>query len=128
MRPLDREFTPSLRHGDFGPTNILCAPLSISAVIDFRTAGLGDPAVDIAAVIGPVSYGETLAELLMPTCPGVEALLERARFYAGTVCVPGGTLGSRSQRSQRVPTWHGQLCLTSNPTAVDDQSGGHVAG
>jgi aminoglycoside 2''-phosphotransferase len=85
-RPLDGEFTTSLRHGDFGPTNILYDPQTplISGVIDFGSAGLGDPAVDIAALIGPVSYGETFAELLMPTYPGVDALLERARFYAGT--------------------------------------------
>jgi aminoglycoside 2''-phosphotransferase len=79
-------FRPVLRHGDFGPTNILydSSAGSISGIIDFGSAGLGDPATDIAGLLGPLSYGEAFVDLLAPAYPDLEALLGRARFYAGT--------------------------------------------
>lgn len=75
----------ALVHGDFGPSNILWDPESrrITGVIDFGSAGLGDPAVDIAALVGPVSY-EGIFELLTPSYPEAGALLSRAQYYAST--------------------------------------------
>ncbi len=79
-------FRPALRHGDFGPTNILYdrPARAIGGIIDFGSAGLGDPATDIAGLLSPVSYGEMFVDLLAPTYPGLTALLGRARFYVGT--------------------------------------------
>ena len=79
-------FRPVLRHGDFGPTNILYDPSArgVSGIIDFGSAGLGDPATDVAGLLGPLSYGAAFVDLLAPAYPGLAALLGRARFYAGT--------------------------------------------
>lgn len=44
------DFEPVLRHGDIGPENLIISrdPAAIVGVIDWGSAGLGDPAVDIA--------------------------------------------------------------------------------
>jgi aminoglycoside 2''-phosphotransferase len=76
-------YAPVLRHGDFGTCNILYDPGSqgISGVIDFGFAGIGDPALDIAALS---NYGEALLAWLSLDYPGIDSMLERARFYRGT--------------------------------------------
>jgi aminoglycoside 2''-phosphotransferase len=80
---------PVLRHGDFGPSNILfdAALRTISGIIDFCSAGLGDPALDVAGVMGPFGYGETFARSFTDVYPAVETFVDRARFYAGTFAV-----------------------------------------
>jgi aminoglycoside 2''-phosphotransferase len=76
-------FQPAIRHGDFGAGNILylderrCA----SGVVDWSSAGVGDPAGDIAAVS---CFGQPFFDLFCRSYRGVDALLERARFYKGT--------------------------------------------
>jgi aminoglycoside 2''-phosphotransferase len=84
--PSNFAYEPVLRHGDFGPSNILFdrASRTISGVIDFGSAGLGDPALDLAGVISPAGYGETFLNLFAPFYPGLQPLLGRARFYVGT--------------------------------------------
>ena len=81
--PCLHAFRPALRHGDFGPSNILYDPGAqmITGIIDFGFAGLGDPAADIAAVS---CYGAPFFERLYSAYPGTESMLERARFYQGT--------------------------------------------
>jgi aminoglycoside 2''-phosphotransferase len=76
-------FRPTLRHGDFGPSNILYDPAArtISGIIDFGFAGLGDPAADIAAAS---CYATPFFERLCGAYPEAEPMLERARFYRGT--------------------------------------------
>lgn len=81
------EYTPVLRHGDFGTVNVLYDPdgKRLSGVIDFGNAGLGDPALDIAAVMAPsFGYGEPFVSRLKRNYPIGEALLRRARFYVNT--------------------------------------------
>jgi aminoglycoside 2''-phosphotransferase len=79
-------YQPVLRHGDFGPSNILfdVDSRTISGIVDFGSAALGDPALDIAGVMGPFGYGETFVRSFVGSYPAVETLLPRARFYAGT--------------------------------------------
>jgi len=62
---------PVLRHGDFGPSNILFdqATCAISGVIDFGSAARGDPAVDVASMMGPFGYGEAFLNLFSPWYP-----------------------------------------------------------
>jgi aminoglycoside 2''-phosphotransferase len=81
--PRHFQYQPALRHGDFGAGNILYDPetRSISGVIDFGFAGLGDPAVDIAAIS---TTGEPFFRRLYAVYPGIPAMLERAHFYRGT--------------------------------------------
>ena len=61
--------------------------LNLSGVINFGSAGLGDPALDVAGVMGPFGYGEAFARSFAEFYPAVETLLDRARFYAGTFAV-----------------------------------------
>lgn len=73
----------TLHHGDFGGSNILYSRESqtISGVIDFSSAGLGDPAHDIAAVS---TYGDSFLARFFSTYPEIETMMERATFYRGT--------------------------------------------
>lgn len=77
------KFTPAPRHGDFGSGNILtdATGVEISGVIDFEFAGIGDPALDIAAVS---TLGEALFGRFAAAYPIIETMLPRARFYRGT--------------------------------------------
>lgn len=73
----------TLRHGDFGTGNILYNPdtLELTGVLDFGFAGLGDPAIDIAALS---TLGHTFFGFVQAAYPNIEPLLQRARFYKGT--------------------------------------------
>lgn len=88
-------YTPALVHGDFGRTNILynARTNSISGIIDFSSAGWGDPAVDFAAILSPVCYGEPFLERFSVHYPGIEAMLSRARFYVGTFALQEALYG-----------------------------------
>jgi len=73
----------ALQHGDFGGSNILYDRTSqtISGVIDFGFAALGDPALDIAAAS---TFGESFFNRFYSIYPEIEAMVERASFYRGT--------------------------------------------
>jgi len=85
-------FEPTLRHGDFGSGNILYGEQeeSISGIIDFGSAGLGDPAVDIAAAM---TFGESFFKHYYAVYPGIAALIERANFYKGTFALQEALYG-----------------------------------
>lgn len=69
---------PVLCHGDFGPHNILWAQGSAASLIDLDHACLGDPAIDLAPLIG--FHGATrVAELAAPE------VIERARAHRATL-------------------------------------------
>lgn len=76
-------FDLTLIHGDFGTGNILFdrEAGAIGGVIDFGSAGLGDPACDLAAML---TYGEPFARQILATYPALAPALPRARFYRGT--------------------------------------------
>lgn len=88
----DHPFEPALRHGDFGSGNILYDPQtqSIRGIIDFGSAGLGDPAVDIAAAM---TFGDSFFNYYYASYPGLEALVERARFYKGNFALQEALYG-----------------------------------
>ncbi len=88
-------YTPALIHGDFGPSNILydARTDSISGIIDFSSARWGDPAVDFAAILCSVAYGEQFLERFADSYPGIEKTLSRARFYAGTFALQEALYG-----------------------------------
>jgi aminoglycoside 2''-phosphotransferase len=85
--PAQQEFTPCLRHGDFGGSNILWdsqRPV-ITGVVDFSHCAPGDPAYDLASIS---SLGNDFFDRLLPRYEHDEkklsALLTRVRFYRGT--------------------------------------------
>jgi aminoglycoside 2''-phosphotransferase len=84
-----------LRHGDFGPSNILYDPETqkISGIIDFSAVGIGDPAVDIAAVS---CYGEHFLRRFSAAYPQVESMIDRARFYKSTFALQEALHGLRN--------------------------------
>lgn len=87
------DFGPVLRHGDFGPGNILFDPaqLSITGIIDFGSVNLGDPAVDFAALYG--SYGEDFYQQCAAIYPAMVAALPRLHFYRGTFALREALFG-----------------------------------
>jgi aminoglycoside 2''-phosphotransferase len=89
------DYAPALIHGDFGPSNILydADAKSISGIIDFSSTGWGDPATDFAAILCSVGYGEQFLERFSAVYPGIENVLSRARFYAGTFALQEALYG-----------------------------------
>lgn len=88
-------FDKAIVHGDFGPSNILydlnCG--RISGIIDFNEVSIGDPAIDIASLMGPFGYGEDFVRSFQPIYPGIEELINRARFYASTFALQEALFG-----------------------------------
>lgn len=84
--PQLQEFTPCLRHGDFGGPNILWhrATGQIFGVIDFSSCAVGDPAMDLASASTLGSdFFERLAHKYEPDAQKREKLLSRVHFYSG---------------------------------------------
>lgn len=76
-------FTPAVIHGDFGTGNLLWEPHggTMTGIIDFGSATLGDPANDVAALL---TYGEPFVRQGFAMYPEIETILPRARFYLRT--------------------------------------------
>jgi aminoglycoside 2''-phosphotransferase len=87
-------FTPCLRHGDFGPSNMLYDPKTntMQGVLDFSSAALGDPAVDLSSLS---CYGDDFLLEAMKHYPATEAMLARARFYRGTFALQEALAGAK---------------------------------
>ncbi|BDP42060.1 6'-aminoglycoside N-acetyltransferase [Deinococcus aetherius] len=90
---LDLNPTPRLIHGDLGVYHVLFDPDArrLAGVIDFGTAGLGDPATDLAVLLS--NYGESLVGEVLPAYPELTDHLDRARFWAGTLEVQWALAG-----------------------------------
>jgi aminoglycoside 2''-phosphotransferase len=78
-------FTPVLIHRDLAAYHILHDPQTgrLTGVIDYGTAGAGDPAVDWGCLIS--SYGEQFVRRMHQVYPIGQATIDRARFLAGAV-------------------------------------------
>lgn len=94
--PSLHEFQAAIRHGDFGTGNILYDPetASITGIIDFGYAGLGDPAVDIASI---TCFGPQFFERLYNRYPEISSMLDRARFYQGTYALQEALHGAKNK-------------------------------
>jgi aminoglycoside 2''-phosphotransferase len=81
----DAAFAPVLRHGDLGGDNIRydAATNRVTGIIDFGSAAIGDPAVDLA---GLSWYGDIFVEALAERYSAFAdpALRSRSRFYRST--------------------------------------------
>jgi aminoglycoside 2''-phosphotransferase len=93
-------FTPRVRHGDFGPGNLLYDPEegALTGIIDFGSAGLGDPAADFAGLLS--SYGEDFYRRCAETYPDMLAALPRARFYIGTFALQEALFGAENDDAE----------------------------
>jgi aminoglycoside phosphotransferase (APT) family kinase protein len=79
----DGSLEPALVHGDLGPAHILHRGSSVSGVIDWSDARLGDPALDFAWLLHGTteSFTEALVETYAAGRPADSALSARALFY-----------------------------------------------
>jgi aminoglycoside 2''-phosphotransferase len=95
------DYKPRLINGDVTPYHILYDQkrAEINGIIDFGTAGIGDPAADFACII--YFYGETLLRQMAEYYPEIREGIERARFWAGTLELQWALKGIRSKD----PTW-----------------------
>ncbi|MEP7190140.1 MAG: phosphotransferase [Roseiflexaceae bacterium] len=78
-------FTPVLIHRDLAAYHILYTPQigDLAGVIDYGTAGAGDPAADWACLIS--TYGEQFVRRMHQVYPIAQATIDRARFLAGAI-------------------------------------------
>lgn len=90
-------FEPTLIHGDFGGSNILFDGNKITGVIDFSFAGLGDPAIDLAAVF---TYGDSFFARICNHYSPNQSMIERAKFYRGTFALQEALYGIRNHDPQ----------------------------
>lgn len=81
---LSLDYNPTFIHGSIRPSHIIFDPniKYISGIIDFGTAGIGDPAEDIAGILNAI--GETNFQKMHSFYCCTQDLLQRARFIAGT--------------------------------------------
>jgi aminoglycoside 2''-phosphotransferase len=95
-------YEPKLINGDTAPYHIIFDKESkrINGIIDFGTAGIGDPAADFACII--YNYGESFLRRMARFYSGIEEALDRARFWAGTLELQWALSGLRSQNNW----WH----------------------
>jgi aminoglycoside 2''-phosphotransferase len=89
-------YRPGFVHGDLVPPHILIDPETnqIVGIIDFSMAGVGDPAIDVATLL--YHYGETFVMRMGRFHPGMANLIDRARFWAGTLELQWALVGLRS--------------------------------
>jgi aminoglycoside 2''-phosphotransferase len=89
-------FAPAFIHRDLASYHILHDPQGarLAGVIDFGTAGAGDPAVDLGNLIN--TYGESFVRRMRPHYPLDRETLERARFLAGAIELEWALNGLRS--------------------------------
>lgn len=87
------KFDLALKHGDFGTSNILFdrQKRTICGVIDFGGSGLGDPAYDLAGLLS--CYGEAFVKRCWKVYPEIESLMDRVRFYQGTLALEEALFG-----------------------------------
>jgi aminoglycoside 2''-phosphotransferase len=83
-------------NGDLGPYHLLYEPDrgELAGIIDFGIAGMGDPATDFACLID--NYGESFVRRMVRHYPALTELIDRARFWAGTLELQWALNGLRS--------------------------------
>ena len=82
-----------LIHGDFGGGNILIDGERhvVTGVIDVGGAGLGDPAYDVAGLLG---YGEPFVSRVAEEYPAIPAMIVRERFLKGAFALLEALFGA----------------------------------
>ncbi len=90
---LNFDTLPVLIHGDLGCYHIMfdSDKQAISGIIDFGTAGMGNPAIDFVALLD--NHGEAVLKRMSKYYSGVEALIDQARFRAGVIWLQWALMG-----------------------------------
>ena len=88
---------PVFINGDLAPYHLLCERSScqLTGIIDFGTAGIGDPAADFACLIK--NYGESFVQRIVSYYPESKQHIQRARFWAGTLTLQWLLRGIQTQ-------------------------------
>lgn len=97
---LNLHTTPVLIHGDLGCYHILFDPEQqcLSGIIDFGTAGIGSPAIDLAALLD--NHGEAVLKRMSKYYSGTEVLIDQARFRAGVVWLQWALMGVQNKDTE----------------------------
>jgi aminoglycoside 2''-phosphotransferase len=90
---LDLTYSPTLIHGDLAIYHVFHDPdrETLTGVIDFGVAGLGDPACDIAIQL--INYGDHVVQRMTDDNPDWLPIIDRARFLAATLELQWATTG-----------------------------------
>jgi aminoglycoside 2''-phosphotransferase len=90
-------YEPKLINGDIVPYHIIFDRQAkrINGVIDFGTAGIGDPAADFSCII--YNYGESFLKQIAHVYPEIAEAIDRARFWAGTLQLQWALSGIRTK-------------------------------
>lgn len=91
------DYSPRLINGDIVPYHIIFDRKArrINGIIDFGTAGIGDAAADFSCII--YNYGESFLARMAESYPEIEAAIDRARFWAGTLELQWALAGARTK-------------------------------
>ena len=91
------QYEPVLRHGDFGFGNFVFDGRSrLAGVIDFGSAGMGDPAMDVASLTASNGPGDSMIDYVRQAYLLTDDLLHRARIYRETFALEHAVLGAKS--------------------------------
>jgi aminoglycoside 2''-phosphotransferase len=79
------DYRPASMNGDLGVYHLLFDRQTnqFNGIIDFGTAGIGDPAQDFGILIN--QYGESFLPRMSHIYPEIAEYIDRARFYAGRI-------------------------------------------
>lgn len=93
-------YEPVLRHGDFGPGNILFDGQTkrVRGIIDFGGSALGDPAYDFAGLLS--GYGGPFLKRCSDVYTEVDSFMDRIRFYQGTFALLEALFGIENKDEQ----------------------------
>lgn len=93
------DYPSRLINGDIVPYHIIFDRQQgrINGIIDFGTAGTGDPAADFSCIL--YNYGESFLEKMTKSYPEIENAIDRARFWAGTLPLQWALSGLRTKNN-----------------------------
>ncbi len=100
--PVWMTYEQTIMNGDLAPYHMLfnSETQRLNGIIDFGTAGFGDPACDFACLLD--QYGEEFVQQVASYYPSIEGLIERARFRSGTLWLQWALGGLRNPED---PSW-----------------------
>lgn len=90
------DYRESFINGELTDHHIIFDPKKgeVKGIIDFSSAGTGDPATDIACLL--LQYGEQFVASLAVYYPAITAMIDRARFIASTYALQWALGGIRT--------------------------------